>query len=365
MTITLDQHATGARTAPQRDRYGRYVIDGKPYTRATTIAKTLDDSYNLTRWQLRKAASGLARRPDLITSAQAHDPDNDRQVYEGIVDAALDAAQTDAAATTGTAIHRMTEDLDLGHKQLTDIPPEWLPTLTAYRSALNEARITGLGDHVEQVLILEGEGSDGWRIAGTCDRIVNTVDHGPVIADVKSSKTLDFSWLAFGIQLGIYANHTATYDYATRRRGRRIEVNRDIGLIIWLPSQGPHAGTCEIHTVDLRAGYDALLTAMEAREHRSAAKRWGTPYQPPRNEVGHLRARLDQIATDPQAAADLRAQWPLRDAAGNPTRLPSTPTLDEQAAMAAVVSRIEAAHQLPFLPHPGPDGDHLTNTNGN
>lgn len=349
MTITLAQTGPN-RAEPQRDRWGRYVIDGAPYTRATTIAKAIEDTYNLTRWQLRKSCSGLAGRPDLITSAQAHDPDTDRDTFERIVDQALEAAGTDQAATTGTALHRFTEDIDLGRKSLDDIPGEWRAHIAAYSTEMLSAQVRPRSKHVEQVVLLEGEGRDGWRIAGTCDRIVDTPDLGPCIADLKTSKSLDFSWLGFGIQLAIYANHTATYDYSTGKRGKRIEVNTDTGLIIWLPATGPHAGRCEIHTVNLRAGYDALLTAMEVREHRTAAKRWGARYVPGPDPVAHLRARLDAISNHPEAAADLRITWPLRDPSGNPVRYPDTPSTTQTEALAAVVARIEAAHQLPFVP---------------
>ena len=64
----------------RRDRYGRYLVlppDGtKPvgYTRATTIAKTLDDTSSLMAWGERMTAIGLARRPDLLAQI---DPDAD------------------------------------------------------------------------------------------------------------------------------------------------------------------------------------------------------------------------------------------------------------------------------------------------
>ena len=56
----------------RRDRWGRYVVlpvDGaKPigYTRATTIAKGIEDSGGLLNWGKRMVAIGLAQRPDLV-----------------------------------------------------------------------------------------------------------------------------------------------------------------------------------------------------------------------------------------------------------------------------------------------------------
>jgi len=59
-----------ARNDIRMDRFGRYLLvnplTGKeePFTRATTIAKTLDDTYYLEQWQLRQVAYGLGQRPD-------------------------------------------------------------------------------------------------------------------------------------------------------------------------------------------------------------------------------------------------------------------------------------------------------------
>ena len=67
-------NAIAARSEPERDRWGRYIIPhphtGKKtsWTRATTWAKTLDDTFALTKWELRMAGLGLVARPDLLAS---------------------------------------------------------------------------------------------------------------------------------------------------------------------------------------------------------------------------------------------------------------------------------------------------------
>ena len=53
----------------RRDRWGRYLVlppgAAKPvgYTRATTVAKTLDEQSNLVAWKARMVALGLGRSP--------------------------------------------------------------------------------------------------------------------------------------------------------------------------------------------------------------------------------------------------------------------------------------------------------------
>ena len=65
-----------------RDRYGRPMIvppkGGAPiaYTRATTIANSLDDASALTAWKMRMAAIGLTSRPDLLLAIGVAADDN-------------------------------------------------------------------------------------------------------------------------------------------------------------------------------------------------------------------------------------------------------------------------------------------------
>src|SRR5690554_2297101 len=98
-----------ATVAPEvnRDRWGRPLVvppDGGepvPYTRATTLAGTLDDLYGLMAWKQRQTALGLADRPDLRLAVTAHRDDKRR--LDAICEEAMQAAASTAAATTGTA----------------------------------------------------------------------------------------------------------------------------------------------------------------------------------------------------------------------------------------------------------------------
>ena len=59
-----------------RDRWGRPLIEppdggkAKPYTRVSTLAKTLDDKTALSKWLCRQTAIGLAQRPDLVRATR-------------------------------------------------------------------------------------------------------------------------------------------------------------------------------------------------------------------------------------------------------------------------------------------------------
>src|SRR5574338_583746 len=75
------------RPEPKRDRYGRYLIPhpdtGKEtaWTRATTFAKTVSDTFGLTKWELRMVSLGLAKRPDLLAQVAGVLDPADRDPY--------------------------------------------------------------------------------------------------------------------------------------------------------------------------------------------------------------------------------------------------------------------------------------------
>jgi hypothetical protein len=121
-----------------RDRYQRPLVvpvgGGKPvaYTRCTTYVDCIDDKFGLQKWMMRMTALGLASRPDLLLSVQAHRDDKGR--LDKIVEAAKEAAAANAAATTGTALHALTELIDRG-EDLPVLPPETVADLEAYRAA--------------------------------------------------------------------------------------------------------------------------------------------------------------------------------------------------------------------------------------
>src|SRR5690606_35303663 len=104
-----------------------------PYRRCTSYIDVLDDKYNLDMWKQRMVALGLASRADLLLSVQAH-RDDKRQLNK-VCGEAREAALSSAAATTGTALHTLTEVLD-GGGTLPDLPAGPAASLAAYRAAV-------------------------------------------------------------------------------------------------------------------------------------------------------------------------------------------------------------------------------------
>lgn len=239
----------------ERDRYGRPLVvppkGRKPvaYTRATTIANSLDDPAALVAWKMRMAAIGLTMRSDLLLSISA--AQDDKMAVNGYVEEAMEVAGAKTQANIGTAIHALTEKLDLG-QELGPIPERWAGDIDAYARAtekLNKKRI-------EQFCVL-----DKFKIAGTPDRLVEYKGE-LFIADIKTGRIDHPNNIA--MQLAIYA-HGLPYDIDTASRGSWGDVNQHKAIIIHLPAG---QGLCKLHFIDIEEGWRGVQFAMKVRKWR-------------------------------------------------------------------------------------------------
>jgi PD-(D/E)XK nuclease superfamily len=234
-----------------RDRYGRPMVmpaNGTrrvAYRRVTTFVGCLEDTYNLMAWKTRQVAYGMGQRKDLVLAAAAADPDDKRKLNE-IAEKATEHAMASASATTGTALHALTERVDRG-RQLGFVPTEYEADIAAYQEAT--AGIEWIGVEAFRV-------HDDWKVAGTADRIGRD-KHGRLrIYDIKTG-SVDFPH-KMAMQLAMYARSTP-YDIATDKRGvpeDGLDLNR--GVIIHLPAG---AGHCQLYEIDIAKGWGACLIA--------------------------------------------------------------------------------------------------------
>ena len=257
-------------TEPRRDRWGRYLLpdpvtgEERTWTRATTVAKTLSDPWGLVDWKLRMVAKGISGREDLRMLASMLPVDTGKKQLDEVVEKAIDTAGGNVGRILGDAMHKATAKLDSGDE------PEMLPPydrdLEAYRDALPLYGVRIAPGMVEQVVCLPDLG-----IAGTFDRIV-VWDPATYIADVKTAKTLDYSWLEIAVQLALYANAEWIARPVEIDHGGwewvwepMPEVNRTQGLVIHLPVG---QARCELYWVDLEIGWEAVTLAVDVREWR-------------------------------------------------------------------------------------------------
>jgi len=349
--LTAIDTTTIAPPEVKRDRWGRYIVtnpDGKPtaHTRATTVASTIEDRYNLEKWQQRMVAAGLANRPDLAALAASHHPTDDKKTYNKLCNDAIEAAKASAGANTGTALHKMTEDIDRGTKAVADFPAQYHGHLIKYTETLSTNNITVHPGCIEAVLI-----EDNYTVCGTADRVVTLPDGRNLIADLKTGATVHFSWLAISIQLAIYANHTAMWDTETQQRKPRIDVDTDHALVIHMPSSADPP-TCELHLIDIKQGWRHYETAMEVRSARNGAdglaERYlfsdATPAATVEQTTATIRARLERAVTLDGALVVMANRWP--DSVPQP--LPADLTAEQVGAMDRLLSNIESLHSLPL-----------------
>jgi len=250
-----------------RDRYGRPMVRNaankkEPYTRCTTFAGVLEDTYNLGRWSNRMVAIGLVDRPDLQLAVAAHR--DDKEHLNKICEDAAEAGKAHAAATIGTALHALTEQHDRGQLDLNYVPAAYRNDIQAYIDTTAP---------LEMVQIETFGVIDELKIAGTWDRIVR-VGGRCMIADLKTG-SVDYGMGKIAIQLAIYSR-CKRYDIKTGTRHKLPDVDQDHALVIHLPAG---SGTCRLIDVDIAAGWEAVDLARQVKAWR-ARKNLSTEFDP-------------------------------------------------------------------------------------
>lgn len=242
-----------------RDRWKRPLIippDGSkpvPHARWSSYGDVLEDRYNLEKWLIRTAATGLADREDLLLSVAAHR--GDKRKLDSLCDEAIEAAKGSSKATIGTALHALTEAVDRG-EALPNLPASAMADLDAYVAATSDLTVVA----IEQFVVC-----DDPQAAGTFDRIVE-IDDVRYVADIKTG---DVKWGIGKIacQLAGYARSQG-YDPSTGDRWP-LRVDQDWALVIHLP-QGE--ASCELLWVDIEAGWRGVQLSTAVRGWRKGAK---------------------------------------------------------------------------------------------
>lgn len=281
----------GMRPEPQRDRYGRYVLQGpdgvtRSWTRATTVVGALKDLNGLIGWKRRKVAEGLAVNPGLLRAvpelaAQIEAAENWRAAkdakatLDALCDEAASAAGADKGSEAGTQAHTLTEYADAGRlDEVCHLASEQeLADLQAYLDCMDSAGILRPAEYIERIVVCSATDS-----AGTFDRLVYLPDGRLVVADVKSQKSVDFGFMEICCQLAQYANADGMIDDAT---GELVplpaELDKTTGLVMHVPVG---EARCDLYEIDLTAGWDAAITAHKVRQLRALSKSLGRPYTP-------------------------------------------------------------------------------------
>lgn len=294
----------------------------------------------------------------------------------------------------GSALHAITALLDVGRTP-TNLSDETQRDLDAYHTGLAEAGITIDGHDVGHPAVELTVVLDKWQVAGTLDRIVK-VPHFelPLIADLKTGASLEYSWQSIAVQLAAYSRADSLYQQGPDPSGNADvrsslpAVDQRWGLIFWLP-----AGKAELSiiAVDLDAGWEAfeqsmwtrqwrnrhvnidlselmtdagavpdsqlppdltdlLSRSVEANETKIMAAFPGTTVESvePTPEIrAWLQERINVVVKTPGARQTLTRRWPV----DLPKPRPSQAYTGEQlAAIEGLLDDVEAAHKLSFPP---------------
>ena len=327
-----------------KDRWGRYLVqqpEGKSrgYTRVTTVAKTLDDTASLADWKVRMAITGLVQRPDLL--AQASTSIDDRTRLNRIANDCVEAAGAYSRANLGTALHAITEQIDLGLKPA--ILPGLQADIDAYVAGIAAYGIKMHDEFIEVLLI-----NDDLEYAGTADRIVTLMDGRLVIFDLKTGTDLSYSYGNIAVQLAMYANADWMYNWKTGERQAMPDLDKTVGIICHLPAGD---ATVNFYEVDLVAGWEAAKQSFTTREWRKR-KNLFKPYNSTPTKVvetpksltaraGWMKSRIQALTGEAQKMLIL--SWPQ-----------GVPHFDQCTnehfdALIRVIELVEAEHSIPFF----------------
>ena len=252
---------------PNRDQWGRPLIDGESYTRASKLAKSLDDQYNLIKWSSRMTALGIAKSPDLIALASTATAD-ERAKLNDIVDRAKDRALAGAGRDVGTSIHSASEMLDYG-SDIGSLPLDVRNDAEGYEFARTGA---GLEPLCGEVFVANRQ----LKSAGTFDRLLHCTQTGDaLIGDIKTGSKDDpeyaakYGALAWSMQLAIYAT-ALPYDngWLTWDQWDLPVPSAMRGVIFYLPRG---TGNCYVIDVDLAQGLRAVKLAADVRDARASS----------------------------------------------------------------------------------------------
>lgn len=261
---------------PDRDRWGRYVVQGTAHTRATTFAKSCSDTFSLSQWGDRMVVRGLTLRPDLLALAHGLDVKQNRKDLNSIAEQAKEAAGQKVAANLGSAYHAFSERLDAGLMKLEEVPEAYRGRLAEYLSAMSGAGLTTRPEWIERTTAVRAD-QVGEPVAGTLDRIVQLPNGELVIADLKTGSDLSYGWGEIAVQLALYAHgvnthglfdwRTKTWESHTARVAGDVslKVRTDYAIVMHLPADKEG---CTLYRVDIEAGWEYARLCGHVRAFR-------------------------------------------------------------------------------------------------
>lgn len=253
-------------------------IDGIRQTdtlaRATSHAKVLGDSSNLTDWRLRATVLGLARNPELLddlhVDGASHLTELDFSAKLALSSIANQAARrvgADDGSDFGTKLHGYLEAVLEGVVTFDQVPEMLRPYLLVIFEAMRRHNLAFVAQMVERTVFIPATG-----MVGTFDFLVMDEHETLIVGDLKTSGSIDYSWLSIGVQLGQYAGATLILSRDGSCWEPMPQVSQVIGKVISVPNDEP-VPSARIYTVNLALGQEMVKTANRVKAISEAARR--------------------------------------------------------------------------------------------
>lgn len=329
-----------------------YWLNGRRCKGVTSIASIPDNKYAIEQWSKRSVALGMALEPALVERAAAHFDDRDQM--DKIAEEALVVAKTHQAAGRGTAIHRVTERIDLGGVVVQT--PLAQAVQISWTRALDDAGLDIEPGFVERIVVYPDR-----YVCGTFDRLARRRTDGRlVVVDLKTGSNAVRYPHSIAIQMALYANAPLLAGPLPKAGGTTTQfeplpgdLDRDWGVIIHMPAEDK----AEAVSINIAAGWDAaqqiIWPALTWRDRKDLIQlQVPTVIDPEKayldllDRTEWVRGRVDAIKAAGHAAL-LAAEW---------SRYPNVPTFPRggptnQAqidVIAQICETIETQVGLPF-----------------
>lgn len=275
------------------DRWDRYVLphpetgEKQSWTRVTTLAKTLADTYGLNQWEKRMVAKGVGMREDLAALAAAADPEEGKATLERVAQTAKEVAGGSKGANMGTAFHAFAQRHDRGEPLASMGASDALAAdVRAYAEALKSRSLRILPEYMERVVCILA-----LNACGTLDRLT-AQPSGPThsdplaVLDLKSAKDMSYSWMETAIQQACYANADYMWDGVNKCW---IPMPQGIDKSRALIAHSPIGkGVTTVYGVDLVKGWKLAKASLMVRDWRKDTYSWTVAPDDPKTVVLHL-----------------------------------------------------------------------------
>ncbi|SIL99942.1 Uncharacterised protein [Mycobacteroides abscessus subsp. abscessus] len=259
----------------------KYVVPGledmrqtATFIRATSHAKTLDDTSSLTDWRLRGTVLGLARNPELLDGLDLDGAEHiselsfwDKLTLSGVSNKAMRRVGGDDGSDFGDKVHGYLQVVLEGVMTFEQVPQEIQPYLAVLFAAMRQHGLSFVQGMVERTVFIPSTG-----LVGTFDFLAQGANGELLIGDLKTSSSIDFSWLSIAIQLAQYANAQLMLAWNGSHWEAMPPVSKVYAVVASVPKDEP-TPTCRIYVVDMALGTEMMDIATRVREIHETALR--------------------------------------------------------------------------------------------